>query len=127
MKFDPEEAQTIWRGATDDELLEAAYLKTEGYSHEALEVIKEELRKRGLENPSAARIHAIQLGDRFKPGGKPLKCVVCGEDRFQSNRAQLNTSLASFFGMDWLNRSALCLTCTNCGYIHWFRKGPGVP
>ena len=51
---------------------------------------------------------------------RPFKCQVCENDKFFRREAQLNTSLATFFGMDWANRSAICLICSKCKYVHWF-------
>ena len=52
--------------------------------------------------------------------GLTLHCEICKEQSFWRREAQLNTSVASFFGLEWANRSALCYVCANCGYIHWF-------
>lgn len=52
--------------------------------------------------------------------GRPITCLHCGHDRFVEKRALLNTRGLSFFDLDWLNRSATTLTCTACGYVHWF-------
>jgi predicted nucleic-acid-binding Zn-ribbon protein len=52
--------------------------------------------------------------------GEPLKCPVCRNDQFFTRRAQLNTSVATFFNLDWANRSAKCFVCSNCTHISWF-------
>lgn len=52
--------------------------------------------------------------------GVELKCLVCGQNEFVETKAQLNTRGASFFNLDWLNKSARCYVCDACGYIHWF-------
>ncbi len=52
--------------------------------------------------------------------GNNLRCPVCSNDHFFTRRAQLNTSAASFFGLDWANRSATCFVCSNCTHISWF-------
>ncbi|HEU5125447.1 MAG TPA: hypothetical protein VFW05_15450 [Verrucomicrobiae bacterium] len=52
--------------------------------------------------------------------GQALKCLVCAHDQFSRREAQLNTSGATFFNLDWLNRSGVCYVCARCGYIHWF-------
>jgi hypothetical protein len=52
--------------------------------------------------------------------GEPLECHVCKHDRFRRRRAQLNTAVCSFFNLDWANKSATCVVCDRCGYIHWF-------
>ena len=63
----------------------------------------------------------------FKKEGKPLnirgnkiKCTACGNDHFWHRKAQLNTSILTFFKLDWLNKEAECFICDQCGYIHWF-------
>ena len=53
-------------------------------------------------------------------GGKDLECLVCKYDQFSIREAQLNTAMASAFGLDWTNPSAKCAICAQCGYIHWF-------
>ncbi len=47
-------------------------------------------------------------------------CHVCNSDTFWKREAQLNTAAASFFNFDWANKSATCLVCSECSYIHWF-------
>lgn len=54
--------------------------------------------------------------------GKPLKCLVCGNDTFFERKAQLNTRALTFFNLDWANKTADCLVCESCGYIHWFLR-----
>lgn len=50
----------------------------------------------------------------------PVTCLHCGNDTFEHGEAQLNTALLTFFNLDFANRSANILICTQCGYIHWF-------
>jgi len=52
--------------------------------------------------------------------GRPLHCEIRGHDLFWRRKAQLNTSVATFFDLDWANSSAVCFVCNGCGYIHWF-------
>jgi hypothetical protein len=52
--------------------------------------------------------------------GVQLKCPICTNKLFWTRNAQLNTSVASFFGFDWANRSATCFVCSNCTHISWF-------
>ena len=52
--------------------------------------------------------------------GRALTCQFCGHSDFHTRIAQLNTPGATFFGLDWANRSAICYICDACGYIHWF-------
>lgn len=52
--------------------------------------------------------------------GHDLSCPICSNNYFWTRKAQLNTSVASFFGMDWADRSATCFVCSECTYIFWF-------
>jgi hypothetical protein len=52
--------------------------------------------------------------------GRELRCEICGGNEFWERQAQLNTAVATFFNFDWANKSATCLVCDACGYIHWF-------
>jgi hypothetical protein len=56
----------------------------------------------------------------FKVLDKPLHCQMCDHDEFIRREALLNTFWATFFNMDWTNRSAMCFVCDRCGYVHWF-------
>ncbi len=52
--------------------------------------------------------------------GRPIRCLICSHDQFWRHDVQLNTAMASFMDLDWMNKSAVCAVCDNCGYIHWF-------
>ena len=52
--------------------------------------------------------------------GHTLRCEICTHDRFFEKEGQLNTPVATFFNLDFVNPSARCLVCANCGYVHWF-------
>jgi hypothetical protein len=52
--------------------------------------------------------------------GYQIKCVVCANEYFHAREGQLNTSAASFFNLDWANKSATCLVCSECTHIMWF-------
>ena len=52
--------------------------------------------------------------------GKQLKCTHCDNEYFWQKSFQLNTSFATFFGLDWTNRSSTTFVCSECTYIHWF-------
>lgn len=52
--------------------------------------------------------------------GHELKCPVCGNEYFWTKRVLLNTALATFFKLDWANRSATCFVCSDCTHISWF-------
>lgn len=69
-------------------------------------------------------------GKYVSGAGLPITCLHCHHDHFMEGKALLNSRAATFFGLDWLNDAAITLTCTRCGYIHWFGKqvkkvGPG--
>lgn len=57
----------------------------------------------------------VQLGDNIH-----LRCQVCGEDEFVERNAQLNTAGMTMMNLDFLNESATCFVCLQCGYVHWF-------
>ena len=63
-------------------------------------------------------------GERYTVAGKAVTCSHCSHDRFVEGRAQLNTAGMSFFNLDWANRSAATLTCTQCGRIEWYLADP---
>ena len=52
--------------------------------------------------------------------GHELICPICGNKHFWTRRAQLNTSVATFFNLDWANQSATCFVCSDCTHISWF-------
>lgn len=49
-----------------------------------------------------------------------LNCPVCSNNLFWTRQAQLNTAVASFFNLDWANKSATCFVCSECTHISWF-------
>jgi hypothetical protein len=68
---------------------------------------------------SAPEPETVEIAEN---GGRPLKCLICGRDRFHTREAQLNTAGMTFLGLDWANESGVCVICANCGYIHWFLR-----
>lgn len=63
--------------------------------------------------------------DKAEPGpveilGTPMRCEICGEDRFYQREGKIQTTGMTFFELDWLNASANCVVCARCGYVHWF-------
>ena len=60
----------------------------------------------------------------FSLEGKPVRCPHCDGAQFVAGQAQLNTALASLFELDWLNETAIILSCVSCGQIQWFAKEP---
>ncbi|MCX8007939.1 MAG: hypothetical protein N3B11_07530, partial [Coriobacteriia bacterium] len=57
-------------------------------------------------------------------GGRQLRRPHCGGEDFDAGTALLNTAGMTFFGLDWANRSATVLICTNCSHIDWFLQAP---
>lgn len=55
--------------------------------------------------------------------GRQLGCLVCGGGEFTERPVKLNTTGAEFLGIEWSNRTATALICTNCGYVHEFLDG----
>lgn len=52
--------------------------------------------------------------------GNMLKCPVCSNGLFYTRKALLNTTVATFFNLDWANHNATCFVCSNCTHISWF-------
>ncbi len=52
--------------------------------------------------------------------GHELRCPVCSNTYFWTRQAQLNTAVATFFSLDWANKSASCFVCSECTHISWF-------
>ncbi len=57
---------------------------------------------------------------QYEIAGGLFRCHTCKNDLFWKREAQLNTAVATFFNLDWANKSATCLVCSECSYIHWF-------
>lgn len=55
---------------------------------------------------------------------RTVRCHHCGGVSFVQRKAQLNTAAMSFFDLDWLNKSAWTLTCSDCQQILWFGVEP---
>ncbi len=63
------------------------------------------------------------VAGQYKAGGITVVCPHCENKVFEEGKAQLNTAIATFFNLDWANRSAYTLMCVSCGNIQWF-AGP---
>lgn len=61
-------------------------------------------------------------GERYEIAGKPVACSHCGGDRFFRRPAQLNTAGATFFGLDFANKTAYAYICAECGRVEWFAE-----
>lgn len=51
---------------------------------------------------------------------KELCCPHCEGKNFRKIEGKVTTSLMMLFQLGFLNKSASCFTCTNCGLIQWF-------
>jgi hypothetical protein len=68
-------------------------------------------------------VEAIELEDgslQVTLDGKPLTCLVCGNQHYRERGFLLNTRSGEFFGVAWADEKASCFICTGCGYIFWF-------
>ena len=60
----------------------------------------------------------------YSAGGKNVVCRQCEGDTFAEGSALLNTAGMTFMNLDWANKSAVTLACTECGHVLWFMKRP---
>jgi predicted nucleic-acid-binding Zn-ribbon protein len=75
-------------------------------------------------NSDKVKINNNDAPARFEIEGRLLTCQHCRNNKFYAGRAQLNTPFASFLSFDFLNKQASFLSCSKCGYMHWFRRDP---
>ncbi len=61
---------------------------------------------------------------QFEVAGVRVKCSHCGNVHFDEGDALLNTTGLTLLGLDWANRTANLLICTNCGHVEWFLAAP---
>jgi DNA-directed RNA polymerase subunit RPC12/RpoP len=54
--------------------------------------------------------------------GQPLRCPICGSDKFWTRRTLMNTPGMTFMGVEWANKQADNYVCKHCGHILWFFK-----
>jgi len=52
-----------------------------------------------------------------------LSCPVCGGQTFAHRAIKLNTTGATFLGMDWANADSDGVACLQCGRIQEFVQG----
>jgi len=60
----------------------------------------------------------------YKVHDKAVVCQACGHAKFEARDILLNTTAMTFLGLDWANRSATALICTNCTRIEWYYNKP---
>lgn len=61
---------------------------------------------------------------RYAIAGQAVTCSHCGGDRFDTGSALLNTRGLTFLGIDFANRGAALLICTQCTHVEWFLDEP---
>ena len=61
---------------------------------------------------------------KYSVANKPVRCTHCSGETFEQGSALLNTSGMTFLHLDWANKSATTLVCTECGKLEWFLKTP---
>lgn len=61
---------------------------------------------------------------KYSAVGVSIICPCCQNDTFDKDRKLLNTSGASFLGVDWANKNATILICKRCTHISWFMEEP---
>ncbi len=68
------------------------------------------------------------LGDdpseRYSAGGKQIRCLHCGHDKFETREMLMNTTGATLLNLDWLNAAATALVCKKCSRIELFNEPP---
>ncbi len=78
MEFNRERVQANVRQATTDDLLDRVTVFSDGMEPEALDLIEDELRRRGVTRQDMED-HARRYQDRTRlpPGGVPRRCSFC--------------------------------------------------
>jgi hypothetical protein len=128
---------------TDDALVRLLTVEADQYREEALDIARAEAAQGasssetrppvaspgGAHIGTALRAFGQGVATAFLPGqctaaGKAVLCTHCGNDRFDSQSAVVNTRGLTFFGLDWLDKGATVLACTRCGLVQWFRTAP---
>jgi len=60
--------------------------------------------------------------NRYEIPDKLLNCHHCNNDTFYTRQEQLHSPTTTFLNLEWLDKTATCYVCSECGYIHWFSK-----
>jgi uncharacterized protein len=128
---------------SDDELVRLLTVDAEQYRQEALDIARAEALRRNLaldaavpglapsERSLGSAIRAFGQGvaSQFGPATftaaeKAVTCPHCTGQSFEEHPALLNTRGLTLFGLDWLDKGATVLVCTQCGLLQWFRVPP---
>jgi hypothetical protein len=114
------EAERIWREKSDEELLEAA-ATLDDFTEEGQAIIREELRRRGFEDP-------VDQGSGWSrwtdSGGTPLECLRCKATlRYVSptEEGPLQGALTGRHLPIYASEGVLMLyVCPRCGHVELF-------
>ncbi len=124
----PNELRRAWEKASDNEIAKALFINRHEYEPEAVEILMDLARQRGIESPRGQELTALRQeaegvedGDlhEYLVADQPLACVVCSYDRFRERSAPPGMWAATR-GAEVLGQSAHCVVCGRCGYVHWF-------
>ena len=72
---------------------------------------------------------ASAFKDSFGPSeyaaaGMKVVCTHCGASEFAEGNALLNTTGMTLAQLDWADKTATTLACTNCGKVQLFIRKP---
>ncbi len=113
-------------GLDDVELVRMLTITREEQTPEALQLAEAEAARRELPVDEAF-LPATESDEapsgKYETGGIPVICPHCRGREFLARDVLLNTRGLTFFKLDFLNRSATALICTQCGLIQFFAGG----
>jgi hypothetical protein len=124
----PNELRRAWAKASDDEIIKALFVHRHEYEPEAIEILADLARQRGIEPPRGQALAALRQeaapaedGDlrEFLVLDQPLACVVCSYDRFREQALPTGAPSATR-GAEAPGKPTHCVICGRCGYMHWF-------
>lgn len=125
MRMESDIAERI-AAKSDAELLQMLGRDAAQYRPDVLEIANREATRRGL---SLDDVVDAEPADDAKPSptnlvyyaaGRPIACAHCSGTRFQERRALLNSRALTFLDLDFLDNTAVVLTCTTCQRMEWF-------
>jgi DNA-directed RNA polymerase subunit M/transcription elongation factor TFIIS len=93
------------------------YFKTDSICEECYNKMSSEEKRSAEETDLKAAKH---LAGAFEIKGHPLKCPICGNDKFWTRQTLMNTPGLTFLGVEWANKQADNFVCNRCGHILWF-------
>ncbi len=63
-------------------------------------------------------------GEHYVINDARITCKYCGNDIFEKSRVQLNTAGITFVDVNWADKQAFVLACSECGHMEWFTREP---